>query len=136
MKFDWSAFTETDFVAYCAQIENDKLYADDYIGAVRVGELCFDFVLRTYDDERLVLTFDCYVGGIGGENAYGYSRIEKGYPYEYAEGDDFDDTCISLTYAEFQQLAESKMERYIQEGQIWFTQTNLMERALMPLHVW
>lgn len=136
MEFDWSGFSKEDFANYCAQVENNQAFCDEYIGNVRAGELCFDYVIRMYDWGTLVLTFDLYVGGIGGENAYGYSRIEENYPYEYAEGDDFDDTCISLSYEEFKQLAESKMKRYLQEGQIWFVKANLMELAERPLHIW
>jgi hypothetical protein len=47
-KFDWSGFTKEDFTDYCAKMENGQLYADDYVGCVRTGELCFDLVLRLY----------------------------------------------------------------------------------------
>jgi len=134
MIFDWSDFTAEDWVDYCAKVENDQMYADDFIGAVRVGELCFDFVTREYDAGKLVLTFDLYVGGI--DSGYGYSRIEDGYPYDYAEGSNFDDTCISLPYQEFQLLAEAAMKRYLGEGQIFYAQANLTELAERPLHIW
>ena len=135
MIFNWDNFTKEDFVDYCAKVENDQMYEDTYIGCVRVGELCFDLVTRKYSEEEgIVLTYDLYVGGV--ESGYGYSRIEDGYPYDYAEGSDFDDTCISLSYEEFQLLAEASFTRYLGEGQVFYAQANLADKAAMPLHVW
>ena len=139
MKFDWSGFTADDFVDYCARMENSMEYADNYIGNVRVGELCFDLVLRDYEGNgTLVLTYDLYVGGV--DSGYGYSRIDEGYPYDYAEGSDFDDTCISIPYDEFQKIAETAFRNYIkwynQSGAAYGTYSDLNEKAEAPLHVW
>lgn len=133
MKFDWSKFTQNDFADYCTKMKNDLLYADDYIGAVRVGDLCFDLVLRTYDEGKsLVLTYDLYVGGV--DSGYGYSKIDD-YPYDYAEGDDFQDTCISMTYDDFKELAEASFIYYITNNK-WYSAVNLVEKANEELHVW
>lgn len=149
-KFDWSNFTKENFVDYCAQMENGKLYADDYIGCVRVGELCFDLVLRLYeedkngnwnDNDNLTLTYDLYVGGVVGDwnpsgEPYAYSRIEPGYPYDYAEGGDFDDSCISMTYEDFVKLAEDSFAEYIETSRYYNAPNLLREKAEAPLHIW
>ena len=135
MKFDWSGMTREDWTDYCAKMENGQEYPDDYIGSVRIGELCFDLVTRQYSEsEGIVLTYDLYVGGI--DSGYGYSRIDQNYPYDYAEGSDFEDTCISLSYEEFQLLAEATFLRYLNEGQIFYASANLKQLAEMQLHIW
>ena len=135
MIFDWSGLTQDDWTDYCAKMENGQAYPDDYIGCVRVGELCFDLVTRQYDEvEGMVLTYDLYVGGI--DSGYGYSRLEPDYPYDYAEGSDFEDSCIALSYQEFQLLAEAAFKRYLGEGQVFYAQANLHDLAEKPLHIW
>lgn len=42
MEFNWDDFTEEDFVNYCAIIENGKMFDNDCMGCVRIGDLCFD----------------------------------------------------------------------------------------------
>lgn len=37
MKFNWKGFTEEDFVNYCATIENNQMFDNDFIGRVTVG---------------------------------------------------------------------------------------------------
>lgn len=135
-KFDWSNFTSEDFVNYCAMMENDQLYADDYVGCVRVGDLCFDLVLRCYDDENLVLTYDLYVGGM--DTGYGYSNRcneTPDYPYDFAEGGDWFSTCIYLSYEGFKLLAEESFKDYIEHSGYTLTHS-LIDRAKEPLHIW
>ena len=136
MQFDWSGLSSEDWVSYCASVENNTMYEDTYIGCARVGELCFDLVTRLYEiTEGIVLTYDLYVGGV--DTGYGYSRIEPDYPYDFADGSDFEDTCISLSYDGFKELAEKEFERYIREmGQIFYPNANLTEKAAAPLHIW
>lgn len=132
MKFNWNDFTENDFVNYCAKMENDMYFADDYVGAVRVGDLCFDLVLRLYDEsEGLVLTYDLYVGGV--DSGYGYGKND--YPYDYAEGDDFKDSCISMTYDDFKEMAEESFTRYIENCK-WYAAVNLVDKANEELNIW
>lgn len=135
--FDWSKFTEQDFANYCAMVENEQLLADDYVGCVRVGDLCFDLVLRCYEpvDDRaqLFLTYDLYVGGI--DNGYGVSRLDHEYPYDFAEGDDFNDTCISMTYEDFKTVAEKSFTKYL-ENCAYTESHSLVSKAEQPLHIW
>lgn len=135
MKFDWTNFTEIDFVDYCAKAENVILASDDYVGCVRVGNLCFDLLMRFNEDEKWQLSYDLYVGGV--DTGYGYSgRNSKipNYPYDYAEGGDFEDTMISMTYEEFQKYAETEFEKYITT---WpYEAASLVEKANEPLNIW
>lgn len=126
MNFNWDEFTAEDFVNYCASVENKIVEADYYIGAIRVGEICCDLVVREYNTDKLTLTYDIYVGG---ENTgYGYTSEEK-YPYDYAGGDDFPDSCISMTYEDFKKMAEKEITEFL-------TKNNLLNKANMKLHKW
>lgn len=143
MIFNWDEFTEIDFVDYCSKIENEMLYADDYVGAIRIGEICCDFVLRELETGILTLTYDVYVGGV--DTGYGYSArdalktgkytnkndvpADELYPYNYADGGSFADSCISMTYDNFKRMAEDKISAYLIEN-------NLLEKANMELHKW
>lgn len=69
MKFNWKGFTEEDFVNYCATIENNQMFDNDFVGRVTVGDLCFDFIVRE-DNDEIVLDYDWYIGGI--DDGYGY----------------------------------------------------------------
>lgn len=146
-KFNWDGFTATDFANYCAQMENEKLYEMDYVGCARVGELCFDLSLRTYydvasgveDPDKLVLTFDLYVGGVDPKQTtgdhYAYSRLEPDFPYDYAEGKDFADTCIDMSYEDFVAMAEAAFTNYIDHSE--YTDIfDLPSKAAAPLHIW
>lgn len=136
--FNWDGFTATDFANYCAEMENEKLYAGDHLGCVRIGELCFDLCLREFDSpdpNALVLTFDLYVGGADSDKPYAYSVIEPDFPYEYAEGLDFPDTCIGMTYDDFVAMAEKLFSDYIDHS--YYTNVyDLPAKAVAPLHIW
>lgn len=138
--FNWDGFTATDFANYCTEMENEELYAGDHLGCVRIGELYFDLYLSlrdfdSLDPNALVLTFDLYVGGAGGDNPYAYSVIEPDFPYAYAEGLYFEDTCISMTYDDFVAMAEDAFTRYINHS--YFTNVyDLPAKAVAPLHIW
>ena len=55
---------------------------EDYVGKVIIGNLSVEFVLREYENGRVV-DFDIYVGGV--DSGYGYT--EKNHtPYDYAQG--------------------------------------------------
>jgi len=145
--FYWDGFLALDFTDYCARVENNDLPPDSYLGCVRVGELCFDLVTREYsEDEGIVLTYDLYVGGacdgrVAGINdnlepvAYGYSRLIPDYPYEYAEGSDFADTCISMTYEDFKTLAEAEFTKYINTS-CYTNKYDLPAKARAQLKIW
>lgn len=135
MKFDWSGLTEIDFVNYCAKMENDMCTEDEYIGCVRVGELCFDILVQSvgYDeDQKQVLIFDIYVGGV--DTGYGESRIEPGYPYDYAYGGDFGGPFIHVPYDTFQLFAEGMFTEVIEHWN--YSHASLLEKANAPLHIW
>lgn len=147
MKFDWSEFTEEDFVDYCAKMENGLLPTEDrlemtgdYIGCVRAGELAFDLMLYPSDaiQDMLMLWIDCYAGGIGGDNAYGYSRIEEDYPYEYVGRESFEDslTGIWMDYESFKALVNAKIAHFIYTFDPSPDAIDLPALAEMPLHVW
>jgi hypothetical protein len=135
MKFDWSGLTEIDFVNYCAKMENDMCLEDDFIGCIRVGELCFDILVQRvgYDaHQKQVLIYDLYVGGV--DTGYGESRIEPGYPYDYADGGCFNSTLIYMTYEDFQKHVEEELETFIKTWN--YSHASLLEKANAPLHIW
>ena len=102
----------------------------DYIGCVRVGNLCFDLVVSYDIYGKQFLAYDLYVGGV--DTGYGYS--DSNYPYDYAEGGNFEDTLISMTYENFQKYAEEKFELFIK---IWPDEgPSLIEKANEPLNIW
>lgn len=134
---------EENWTDYREMVSKDMIYGDTYLGSVRTGELCFDLMTRTYDEDiGPVLTFDLYVGGVcdgtdpnGLPVPYAYSQIEPDYPYEYAEGDDFDSLCADLDFGAFKELAEDAFTRYINDGP-YTKRFNLPELARKPLHIW
>ena len=130
MKFNWNGFTEEDFANYCATIKNEQMFDNDFVGCVTVGDLCFDFVVREYDD-RFVLDYDLYVGGI--DDGYGYGK--DNYPYIEAEGGSFADTIISMNYDEFVKQAEELFTDYIYNS-YYSAKYNLVDKANEPLHIW
>ena len=159
MTFDWSDFNQETFEKYCAQMNKQKqeelngpgagvyLCEYDYLGAVRVGELCFDLLLRLkdYDDDHspLVLTFDCYAGGVKyGDEPYAYSRIEPDYPYEDVGGADFPTDCTEYDYHDFQVFAEQEFTKFIKESaennlqHCYNISRDLRPLAEKPLHKW
>lgn len=130
MKFDWTNFTKVNFEDYCTMARNSVNTAHDYIGCVRVGNLCFD-ILIAYDEKgKMWLAYDLYVGGV--DTGYGYTASD--YPYDYAEGGNFEDVIISMTYEEFQKYAENQLENYIKT---WpYEKASLIEKANEPLNIW
>ena len=148
MKFDWTNFTSIDFTDYCAKVENDIIESDDYVGCVRVGDLCFDLLVRTDGEDKWWLSYDLYVGGV--DTGYGYSDVVRAkkiyngepydepkdpqYPYDYAEGGDFEGTMISMTYEDFQKHAEAEFKKYIKT---WpYKEVSLIKKANEPLNIW
>ena len=130
MKFNWNGFTEEDFVDYCAKMENGQVYVYDCVGCVTVGDLCFDLIVREYNDE-FILDYDLYVGGV--DDGYGYGK--DNYPYTEAGGRNFEDSMISMSYDDFVKQAEEAFTDYIYNSN-YSTKYNLIEKANEPLHVW
>ena len=88
MKFDWTNFTEVDFDDYCIKAKNNSITSEDYIGCVRVGDLCFDLLISYDQHGKMFLAYDLYVGGVD----TGYGCTASDYPYDYAEGGNFEGT--------------------------------------------
>lgn len=101
---------------------------DDCIGNCRVGDLCFDIVLRGAGRDGTWLTYDCYVGGV--DSGYGYT--EDNYPYDYVDGGEFDDDCRRMTFDEFKRLAQREITLFINEDKYY----GLADKANKPLHIW
>ena len=130
MKFNWDGFTEEDFVKYCATIENEKMFDNEFIGCVRIGDLCFDLMIREYNDE-FVLDYDLYVGGI--DDGYGYGNENS--PYTEGGGGSFEDSLISMSYNDFVKQAEEAFTDYIYHSN-YSAEYNLVDKANEPLHTW
>lgn len=84
----------------------DRIF--DYIGSCRVGNLCFDVLIRN-DERRAYLSYDCYIGGI--DDGYGYGK--DGYPYTYGDGGDWDTLFPDFSKEEFQAFAEETFSDFI-----------------------
>lgn len=134
MKFDWSEFTESDFNEYCKKVSEGKIFDDDYISSVRVGDLCFDLVVRDRSIEEkkdFVLDYDLYVGGIDD----GYSYGKNDYPYTECGGSTFESLMDNCNYKAFVEWAEFKFEDFITYS-YWGRTYHLVEKANEPLNVW
>ena len=144
MNFDWRDFTEKDFDDYCEQIKSDVEYDGEYVGCVRVGDLCFDLVIRLNENGDQILTYDLYVGGV--DTGYGYSnpnkfnpdmyREEDDYPYDYVCGLDFSSTCTNMSYDYFKVYAEAEFEHFIKVENERYKEACLIDKANEPLKVW
>ena len=122
MKFNWKGFTEEDFVNYCATIENNQMFDNDFVGRVTVGGLCFDFIVRE-DNDELVLDYDLYIGGI--DDGYGYGK--DNYPYTEGGGGRFENSLIFMSYNDFVKQAEESLTDYIYNSN-YSTKYNLIEK--------
>lgn len=113
-----------------------KQNAGDYVGNVRVGDICFDILQIEYDDS---LWIDPYVGGV--DTGYGYGK--DNYPYDYVieigtsmERDEYE----NLTYEQFVEEIEThltdninrKIKYTAENGEV----VNLIDKANEPLGVW
>lgn len=125
-KFDWRDFDKEKYDQMQKGINN---IWDDCYGNVRIGEICFDVVLRSVDD-NVIICFDCYIA-----NKEGYA--EKQMPdgtwlqYDYADGFDIEDTTLS--YKDFVRFAEKRMTDYINNGNYGYL---LKEKANKELLIW
>lgn len=128
-QFNWDSFKESHFKTAVHWAFNDMF--DWYVGAARVGDLCFDFVLRNLDgeDEPLRLNYDLYIGGVDD----GYCGKDVDYPYTFGDGGAFDIKWYDMSYEEFKEHAEAEMTAYINENA---NLNNLVEKASEPLHIW
>ena len=123
--FDWQDFSESRYNETRAKMNDNPAHDGLFVGCVRVGELCFDLVLRDYGEPKPSLDYDLYVGGI--DDGYGYGK--DCYPYTYAEGGMLQ-TCAD--YDTFKATAEQEFVNYINS----YGAYDLPTKAAMPLHTW
>ena len=143
MKFNWDEFTEIGFFNYCATMK-DAIWYDEYVGCVRVGNLCFDLLIRFDDNKNKVFTYDLYAGGV--DTGYGYSnpnkfnkelyKAEYDYPYDYVNGLDFANICTNMSYEDFKAYAEEEFERFIKVEDETYKEASLIDKANEPLRIW
>ena len=100
----------------------DRIF--DYLGSCRVGNLCFDILVRD-DGRRSYLSYDCYIGGI--DDGYGYGK--DGYPYTYGDGGDWDSLLPECSKEQFQSLAEKEFDEFI-------SASHLEHKAGEELRIW
>lgn len=100
--FTW-AISESDYDnAVKMYKENTYDGEHEFVGNLRFGNVCFDFIVRPYD-EAPMLTADMYVFGVD----TGYATTEDGTPYSYEDGFDFNEPWMyELSFDEFKELAQ------------------------------
>lgn len=101
MNYNWDEFTKEDY-------EKIEVFDDEFVGKVRCGELCFDVIIRNYDEYGYAFSFDCYVANE--DTGYGYTI--EGVPYDYADGTDYFFFCEP--YEEFVKNIERELTRFIE----------------------
>ena len=100
--FAWE-MREDDYNA-AVKMYKEKAYDGDleFVGSLRFENVCFDFIVRPYD-ETPMLTADMYVFGVD----TGYATTEDGTPYSYEDGFDFNEPWMyELDFNEFKELAQ------------------------------
>ena len=115
----------------------------DFIANVRSGELCFDLIVREYDENDYRLSTDLYVNGDGIKPGYGESETGKSYDF-------FGNVGYCFKSAEFKNMGINEFKQFINEHLtiaikgaddensvgIMGSRCNLIEKANKPLIVW
>lgn len=130
MKWYWES--EKTIEKYLLERGDDE---DNYVGAVRCGDLCFDFVDREVDRNKYRLFADLYVGGE--DTGYGYGKND--YPYDH-NGDCgcswIYDMIAGMSIEQFKEFAEKELERAI----VWYNNEHpdrcLLQKANEELKIW
>lgn len=111
----------------------------DYVGNIRVGNICFDIIQIV--DEDVTLWIDCYVGGV--DTGYGYSLNKDNYPYDYAYevGTSMNiDEYEKLSYEQFVNIIEKELTDSINDKKTYTADNgilvNLIDKANEPLNIW
>lgn len=128
VNYCWDYFPECSFYEVKDLIEGPE-NDGEYIGSIRAGRLCFDCVLRCYDNNNMSLDYDVYIGGV--DSGYGYT-IEN-YGYDYCDGGSLTEGVKLSTYEQFKQYVEQKLNGFLQKNDYHL---NLYELAQTPLLVW
>lgn len=139
MKFNWNIESK-DWEEVKAKIKSENQYADDCIGLVRCGDLCFDLIVSEDENEKLYLEYNLYTGGIDTGYAYSKTETEEEYPYDYTEGGTFVN-AFDMSFEEFKTVAEKEMEDYIKENNHYYDYKEygyvlLLDKAKQPLNCW
>lgn len=130
MKFNWNELKKENYT-------NDRKelleLVDDYIGFIRIGEICVDVLIRDYgeDESKLAYSYDFYVANE--DTGYGYKE-ELNIPYDYADGTDLYN--LSLSYEDFVKESEKIITKFINENDKKNHAYSLVEKANMPLLIW
>ena len=110
----------------------------DYIGSVRIGNLCFDII--NWGNH---LWFDLYVGGV--DTGYGYSDRNgfENYPYDYADACSFSwyEDVYNVSLEEFEKDLSEYLEEHIEGLEGYVTDVgaipvSLIDKANEELQLW
>ena len=139
MKFNWDEFSEKDFANYCKKMRSNIEYEGEWVGCVRVGDLCFDLVIALNKNDDMIFEYDLYVGNV--DTGYGYSNLNKNddsddYPYDCVNGLNFPNTCVDMTYEYFKEYAEAEFEHFIIVEDETYKLASLIDKANEELKVW
>ena len=128
---DWNGFTKENYELMLSELEPDKYY-----GSVRVGELCFDVIIRDYENKgesNIAISFDCYVAN---ENTgYGEKVTDNGeiIYYDFADGVDVFD--LTLPYYDFVRYMINCLTNFIiKENKNH--EYSLLDKASADLLIW
>lgn len=110
--FKWT-MPEDYFERVVSAYQEDNIdLVDECVGQLRFGEICFDCVVRGYDD-RQTLTMDMYVYGV---NHGDYAYAADGVPYSYEDGFDFhEDWIYDLSFETFKLVAQAMAYQYAKD---------------------
>ena len=131
MKIIWNEFKKERYTNN--ETELAKL-VDDYIGLIRIGEICVDVLIRDYGDgdvPEYAYSYDFYVANE--DTGYGYKTEMNNLPYDYADGTDLKD--LTLSYDEFVKKSEELIIRFIEKNDK-VNGYSLVEKANKPLLIW
>lgn len=128
MDFNWDELTSKNYT----NDENKLLkLVDDYIGFIRIGEICVDVLIRDYGDKnsKLAYSYDFYIANE--DTGYGY---RNGIAYDYADGTDLYD--LSLSYDDFVKKSEKLIKEFIEANDKNGHNYSLIEKANKSLLIW
>lgn len=133
MEFSWHFDYLLDSALDKDRIEKGLDYPMDYIGAVKIGSLCYDLVEREGNDENdyPVLYGDLYVDGV--DTGYGYSDNDVPYDFDDAAGFVLHfDQYNGMTVKQFKTLIESLCVVDINTNDKSNPLYSLVEKSLIP----
>ena len=145
MKWVWEEKNDKEINRWLKanKTKQEPLDTFDFIANVRSGELCFDLIVREYDENDYRLSTDLYVSGEGIKPGYGKSATGKAYDF-------FGNVGFCFKSIEFKNMDIQEFKRFIDEHLtiaiigaddensvgIMGSQCTLLEKANKPLSVW